>query len=635
MVAAVGAQSLTITVNGTDYSQYLVDFSIGFESWSAGKGLLRKDGNLKLCAIRGGSTLDPRDNADFSPGNIVTVARGKRITFFDALPLHPLGGSLLVLAPPSVEAINQSAPISASNMIITIPVGCRLSFLKTNEPDDDKSGVEFGVGTPTDEVIESLLYAAGAEPGQVDFGDLAALEIDEIEYPIQKQGGGYVDLAGELFYCTKPGGFLYCDSNNIINGRSLALLTAGIVGIELGEDDRSYTPQIDGTLPPSEVHAVGVRKRIGRQDTCSISRYEIPDILRQETEVCKFEAGEYLRSFYLPAIGLPPGVTGTGLQIFVTTNSQRAIRSNSETSEYIELFPGSGRSWRVTNRVENLRAFNGENVAFEYNQEYSTRGKISPELTEETAAGSGYGNVLELAKVEFTEYRYDADENLKEQVIQEWLCKVTIAPDNFSGPEDDEAYELSMSRDYRSRWKREGPLWTQEVIERKARSIVEQGFIESSRNAGKSSFDMISTPDSVTRISDNGDTIPPKPETWQRLIYEEEDQLESIAEFSSSVINIFVPTKKNRVILTVPYAFTEEQLQSLAQLEGEIMWGRAYQYLIECQPSLFQSTTAPLPLVNVTGDGTSTRMFLADAIQWYHTRSEAYVGFAGIYLGKF
>ena len=80
---------------------------------------------------------------------------------------------------------------------------------------------------------------------------------------------------------------------------------------------------------------------------------------------------------------------------------------------------------------------------------------------------------------------------------------------------------------------------------------------------------------------------------------------------------------------------SEEQLQSLAQLEGEIMWGRAYQYLIECQPSLFQSTTAPLPLVNVTGDSTSTRMFLADAIQWYHTRSEAYVGFAGIYLGKF
>lgn len=634
MIAAVGAQSLTITVNGTDYSQYLVDFSIGFESWSAGKGLLRKDGNLKLCAIRGGSTLDPRDNADFSPGNIVTVARGKRITFADALPLHPLGGSLLVLAPPSVEAINQAAPISASNMIITIPVGCRLSFLKTNEPDDDESGVEFGVGTPTDEVIASLLYAAGAEPGQVDFGDLAALEIDEIEYPIQKQGGGYLDLAGELFYCTKPGGFLYCNSNNIINGRSLSSLTAGIVGIELGEDDRSYTPQIDGTLPPSEVHAVGVRKRIGRQDTCSISRYEIPDIIQQETEVCKFEGGKYIRIFFLPAIGLSPGVQGTGLARQIYTESNRTIRSTSETREYLAR-PNGNRYWGMTNKTFNLRVFNGENVWLEYNEEYSTRGKISPELTEETPENSDYEYVLELARVDFTEYRYDADENLKEQVIQEWLCKVTIAPDNFSDPEDDEAYELSMSRDYQSRWKREGPLWTQEVIERKARSIVEQGFIESSRNAGKSSFDMIATPDSVTRISDNGDTIPPKPETWQPLIYEEEDQLESIAEFSSSVINASISTKKNRVVLTVPYAFTEEQLQSLAQLEGEIMWGRAYQYLIECQPSLFQSTTAPLPLVNITGDGTSTRMFLADAIQWYHTRSEAYVGFAGIYLGKF
>ena len=553
MIAAVAAQSLTITVNGTDYSQYLVDFSIGFESLSAGKGLLRKDGNLKLCAIRGGSTLDPRDNADFSPGNIVTVARGKRITFADALPLHPLGGSLLVLAPPSVEAINQAAPISASNMIITIPVGCRLSFLKTNEPDDDESGVEFGVGTPTDEVIKSLLYAAGAKLGQVDFGDLAELEIDEIEYPIQKQGGGYVDLAGELFYCTKPGGFLYCDSNNIINGRSLSSLTAGIVGIELGEDDRSYTPQIDGTLPPSEVHAVGVRKRIGRQDTCSISRYEIPDILRQETEVCKFEAGEYFTSFNLPPKGNPPGVQGR-LVTRINTGSSRTIRSTSETREYLAR-PNGNRYWGMTNKTFNLRVFNGENVWSEYNEEYSTRGKISPELTEETPENSDYEYVLELARVDFTEYRYDADENLKEQVIQEWLCKVTIAPDNFSDPEDDEAYELSMSRDYQSRWKREGPLWTQEVIERKARSIVEQGFIESSRNAGKSSFDMISTPDSVTRISDNGDTIPPKPETWQPLIYEEEDQLESIAEFSSSVINIFVPTKKNRVILTVPYAF--------------------------------------------------------------------------------
>ncbi|MGA1256882.1 MAG: hypothetical protein ACO3YX_07725, partial [Candidatus Nanopelagicaceae bacterium] len=104
MVAATQAQSLTITINGNDWSQNLVSFEIGFESYQQGTGLILKKGSLVLCNIRGDSrAIDPIDQNDFAVGNTVSVKLPGSVA-------HPLGNSLKILAPPEVSPINSGIP---------------------------------------------------------------------------------------------------------------------------------------------------------------------------------------------------------------------------------------------------------------------------------------------------------------------------------------------------------------------------------------------------------------------------------------------------------------------------------------------------------------------------------------------
>lgn len=80
---------------------------------------------------------------------------------------------------------------------------------------------------------------------------------------------------------------------------------------------------------------------------------------------------------------------------------------------------------------------------------------------------------------------------------------------------------------------------------------------------------------------------------------------------------------------------SEDSIQPdiFAKIEGEIVSGRQFQYLIECDPDIFQSVTVPMVGVTVI-EPTQKRYFLTDALTWYHTATETYVAFAGMFAGS-
>jgi len=613
MVAQTQAREIRLRINGVNYDEYLIDFSIGFESWQQGKGILKKSGELKIGSIRNGRAIDPRDNQDFAPGNEVTIQVRRWITFGEFIP-HPLAGKLLILSPPTIEPIVSSAPVVEGNLILSIPVGCALNYYTSNQPDDDKSEVILGVSKPVAEIIQNILLAGNVPPANIG-GTIAGGSVFTspftINFPLPKQSSGFVDLAGELTYCTAAPGYLYCDNENNIQIKELDLDAGSTITVTLGVNDREYVPQLDGSLPPLKVRAVGIKKQAIRDSECQTSRFEIPDILKQSSEICKYEYGGHNI-----IVNLPPAENELlgGKSIYMT--GYRVVRSESETQGFIES------AWRLTTRVINYKVFFELNLLYEYIQEFNVRGVVAPDLTDQTPLNSGYDYILEKSRVEFTEYNYDNLGNVKELLINEWQCKVAISKDSFTDPYDAQAFTLAHSRDYRGRWKAKGGNWTEEVVERKSRALVEQGFTESDRSSA-TPYDLVPTVESRTAISDTGQTVPPKPETWNGLESEQEEQLEGIAEFTNG---------KGELTITVPYAFTVQQLEKLAQFEGEIVWGRAYQYLIECDPTLMQYQQSPVPIVRVHGAG-ENRVFMADSIQWYHQKNQDYVGFAGVYLG--
>jgi hypothetical protein len=85
--------------------------------------------------------------------------------------------------------------------------------------------------------------------------------------------------------------------------------------------------------------------------------------------------------------------------------------------------------------------------------------------------------------------------------------------------------------------------------------------------------------------------------------------------------------------IQISFAWTETQLEAIGLVEGNIINGRQYQYLIECEPGLLSSYDEPLIGVVVV-EPSIKRYFLCDALSWVHTATEDYVGMAGIYMGS-
>lgn len=603
MVAQTQARNINLTINGTNYSQYFVDLSVGWDSWRSGSGLRLKSGEIALTSITGGINLDPRDNDDFAPGNVVTIS-------WNESP-HPLAAKMLVLAPPTIEPLLSEVPAAGDNLLLKVSIGCTLSYYKAYEPDDDKSGVTLGTGTPSSSVITALLEAAGVPSG--DIGAIAGLY--DFDYPLQKQGGGFVDMAGEVAYCTAgTPGYLYCDRDNIVQSGALDLDGDSTCTIVLGQDDRAYEPQLDGRLPPGIVQAVGIRRRVITPAACTVTRYEEPDRIKQRFEVCKFESRDVIIAAYdRLTINRDPIIYS---QFF----NARYIYKRESTEEYSTVYNPNrtvrGQYWKQTGRVDEWQVYGGDLLRLVVKEQYAIRGQIT-----ELATISDYYQ-MEHSETTVTRYEYRADGTIKAVSEEQWLPRVIIAPTE-NGTLTSNSFVLVPATRKRTEWKREGTTWTERVSAEQARGIANPDFVESDENPGLTYYDLITTEESGTRISSTGNTVPPRADYWEPLSYEEEDQLQAEAKFSKS---------KQRAVLQVPYAFTTAQMQALAEAEGEITWGRAYQYLIECEPSIFSAEQTPHPIVRVRGAG-ENRTFLADAIQWQHTNSETWVGFAGIYLG--
>lgn len=588
MVAQTQARNITVSVNGIDYTQYFSDLSVGFDSWQQGKGIIRKTGELALVEISGGDSLDPRDNSDLQPGNVVTVTWGGGD--------HPLAESLLVLAPPTIEPLLSNLPTVTGNIRVTIPIGCALAYYQANEPDDDKSGVTLGSGQNGAAIATALLEAAGIDADSIDISEWDR----EIDYPIQKQGGGFVDLAGEIAYCTvsedQPG-FLYCDSSNTVQAASLDPEADSTRMITLGTNDRGYTPQLDGSIPPGTVRAVGVRKRVVTGNVCEKVVSIENKTVRRTSQVCRFSEWE------IPGLWIPAP------EFYVSLAASKMLYEDSTTEEKV------GKSWVQLSKVSKFQAFSRDDrLGYTTTISYEAKGLINSDI-----AGEDYYDSI-AARVETEGYVFDGD-SVRQRRLFVWDVKARVNPG--LNTEDEDPWEKVKVQERITTWRQIGNLFQEQVSDKQARILVDTEWVGGD-DSSETAYDLIASTENSTTTGNTGQTHPPRVQYWEPLESEEEDFLEASAKFSKSV---------QQEVLQISHAFDTAQMQGFAEIEGEIIWGRAYQYLIEVDPTLFTTQQSPMAVVTVA-EPSRGRQFLADALSWVHTGSETYVGFAGIYLGS-
>ena len=541
---------------------------------------LFKSGSITLVERLGGISLDPRDNNDFRPGKPIAVT-------WNGAP-HPLAGNLLVLEYPTVDTISPDLPFQQGNLIVTIPVACRLKYFSTIEPDDNQSGVEIGAASTGQTVCQKLLEAGGIEPGDIALGSFD----NEFDFPIQKQGGGFIDQAGQVCYSARSNrgpSYLYCDQNNAVKAATVNLDSSASITVTLGVNDREYRPLFDGSDPPRVVQAVGIRRRVKTRNQCeSIQR--ITPGQRVTTEFCQYDPWE-IEGYWSPFPNFFLGLKAAKAMVQTIRIEERKGRwREKKREETYSLFDENGRLF--SKKVRIFQRKGDVNLAIA-TQQLSINERFVSSVTTEKYTRDSQGRITKIER-------------------DEWQAKTIVNPAESINP-----WTKTRSLSREQAWRKNGQFITESLV-------IKRPKITISPEATTDIYDLIVDPDDSTYTSSTtGQSQPPRLQEWEPLPYVEQDQLSEEVEFEDS---------RKRSVVQVPYAFSVSQLRAIARIEGEIDRGRQVQYLVEFDPDLAAGETAPLPIVRITGG--DSRIVMADALTWEHTETEDFVGCAGIGLGN-
>jgi hypothetical protein len=681
MVAAVQARSLIITVNGNDWSQNLVSFEIGFDSYAQGTGLILKKGTLTLCNISGDvRPIDPIDQSDFDVGNVVEVD-------IDGVGPHPLGGRLRILAPPEVSPINSGIPEVEGNLLVSLSVGCNLSYYRTENADDDKTGVTLGTAISINTVIQNLLVAAEVPAADINLSLTSQVQID---FPYSKNGGGFVDMAGELAYSSYYSGsatnprVLYCNDSNVIRNKNIVSPKdeSFPLSITIGTNERDYQRQLDLSAGAGIVKASGIKRSLTdltadypftdvvinyepqAYESGNVTYYRSVESSRTETTYfydSGISADRYISilrnifdsriyqhnySFSLKPPGTPWfytvsgrfGFSGSYTAKFEARNSDYYYSLGSPLIEVSRSFAGQFFNNKELLDVEiNISSAISADIYPGDWRNYPIYYFNSPELF------GLYSSRFAPSEATLSKYFYDDNNLISEKVTQIWqnICIVdrTISESDVAQEDlltkNDGSLSGDTSRFFRWHLKSEiTDIWIKKSGRYSLKTFSSVPAIANTPNMVGTLAERLSIQTS-SRLATVRDTEPPATQYWEGTSKITETQITESVTFGNGA-------NPNTIDLQIPFLFNDydeeptiasEQAAKFAQIEGEIINGRQFQYLIECDPDLFLTVTEPLVGVTVI-EPTQKRYFLADALTWYHIATEAYVAFAGIFAGS-
>jgi len=712
MVAATQARSLAITINDNDWSQNLVSFEIGFESYQQGTGLILKKGTLVLCNIRGDSRpIDPIDQNDFEVGNDVCVQIFDADTLLGVRKPHPLGYQLKILAPPEVRSISQGSPEVEGNLIVTIPVGCNLAYSRTQQSDSDQTGVTLGSFIRVSEVVGNLLNAAGINNSKIqaqspelspDVGtsvpsfpgsvfdssqfpsSVTVFGINKlfgfIGWPYSKNGGGFTDLAGEFAYSGDYGLFsgevqpnaLFCNFDNKVTLKLIPQLKrVGVYYheytknvISLGVNDRLYQRQLDLIIAPGTVEISGIWRQV--QDIAN--GYPFTDTITNSdgssTETTFYYAEEESIPNGLDLFSFTPS-TGTVPRPSTVQGGGYIYQGQSIISRQTLAENFGGTSTAVTGREYQFSFYDNDRyLNYEITVRYANAGTLYPSGWEDSdsediiTAATNYKDTLVPSEIVITVFRFTDNYVTEKQTliysnfflidrnadfIADFLWAFNKASIPGQGGLSSSQQNMAVKQNKVETWREVNDLWIYTVKDFSP-AIVNNPTLFDKDRVTKLALSPKPVIPSTTTIKAR-DTQPPAIVYWEGKFKIKENQVNGSRAFGNGESN-----KNIRLQSSFWFPFVTEssggdditsiderepldQPDAFARIEGEIINGRQYQYLIECEPSIFEKVYEPLTGVSVVEINT-TKYFLADALTWYHTPTETYVAFAGIFAGS-
>lgn len=595
MTVDLGSRGIQVTVGGLDFSKQFESFVIGYSNLNQ-SGLRLIGGTLELVPTLAPNappeSLDPRKNqARWHRGQLIEIDVRDST---GALTRHRMG-YLFILKEPD--------PLSRKNPKLTIRVGCILNLYSFRQPDDDKSGVQVGQYASSNQLIDSFLAASGI-PALVDTVPSG------LTYPLPKQGGSYVEQAGKVAYANRYQ--IWQDGQGQIRASYIDLKPAtALLTRTVGVDDAGYDPLPGAETPCQKIVCTGVT-------------YDLKNNYTTFTDVDEN---------YGKASSVNPVYTGTTLlaQIRTTDSQFQGLKRRTITTYQPlglilpEKFPGS-LTLAIAEVAEETYIYEQDDAAKLLrisNTIEKPTGVVLKTWLENTGRELSNPSVLTTASESITDYLYDGRErpNKTIRLTEEPLGAIDTEAATLGipiTPYPSEQQTISWNEGRTDEWTRKEIL-LQAAIRKDADAIAADAT-----TSEKTALILASRKSSP---SNSGQSQPPAVERQSGQWSQIERPIEGVAYLPTSGI-----AERERTY-QVDYATSSIQLAEVARLEGAALIGRrlGQRLTIELDDAWLTDTN-PLPRLDYI-DGDETLSFLADALTFSHTKTQAVVGADGIWIG--
>lgn len=568
---------------GTDeqnWSQSLVSFESTMDSLSE-IGIVAHKATLRLNQVlTSPESLDPLVNSRWR--------LGQTIKFYDPTDTFQIGYYKIV-----------KRPIYNRLGYLDITLGCWLTWASTLELDEDRSGVDIGIDTNSKDVVVTLLESLGIPGANIN---LPTNWDYNLEYPLIKDGkSSFIQFAGKLTYAN--------------NCRYLYQNAEGIISV--GQWDKSnITPYDSITISENESvfeHSPDAIEPVERL-TVAGTGYQLID-LAQPYGVSAFITE--------PAKNYNPDAFGTVvLRTTLTTETdlenriieRRVVNTQPRAATWVSS--DSVTSTNITQvNTEEYDLVNGQLLEVKDFEFGNVRILVPPE-------DPAFGEVVIRRKIVTYEYlEVDGDFIVTKKTELETAPQMTI--DGRGAPGTPNRFSQVTTRLTVTEWLEERPnFWVRSV-----RKYAVAGQNPDKRGGNIDPLALLSLKPEVYP-----DSPPPATQYWK-------DGIDLKQTEYTATVNWEQPQGPSGLIrprtIIIEPAFSNAQCFEIANRTLEIYEGRQDAHIIQWELEPGQQFYWVPPLTNLeVNRGATTYLFKLDAISWYYSPTESYIGAIGILINE-
>ena len=600
MAANLRAKIFTLSIGGVDWTDYCIDAVLQREPLDLESGLIRTTAEFTLDV----SELSPLPSWRNDPAQ---WSRGVQVIFrcYNSanVLITPSMGILYILREPKQASI--------SNPQMKIECGCLLTFKDVDEPDNDYSGVDTGTLTDRDEIIANILTSAGITPS------LTAIAYP-LDYPIPKNGGSFVQQAGELAAASLNVLYQYSadvmgvPTESTVNKEVDILPGAALFSLTIGQDESEWEPDEASETPPDTVAVSSVSYTVNDKPyTETIEEVEGEDgdgniIVASRTTVRTYA--------YDPAtVSERTETIIESLKFDISTGplypEEYYDLVVSSVSDDINYYDGTGKLIRQTCTTqktwEELGLIDVYVVGFFTIDGYGeSRWELAIEQQSETFY---YYNGLQLSRLQTVVKRY------RKSVVDGTLFFVTAQNKT----------DLVTVSEVTSAWTQlSGTRWLYSQSSKIPFILTGSPRLLINWLSDAELFELKKQP-GKTYIADDGSADPPAT-TWLNINELNEVPYEATVTFS--------PNRDRSKTISIAHATGINQLREFANVYTGILWGRRFGWSVGMPITDALLSSNVLERVDVT-DGNTIYRLLIDGLTLAFNSTEAYAAFSGIEIG--